>query len=424
MKKAGMFFFTVFIVSILIFFISNVYADSCNVTEDCKKKETTKSCYYGECLWPKEARDKARELNTPKAWEDYLDIYKIEKYPNNECTKEAEGELKKLKENDACKKARKFGTLQNWEKYLKKYPKGKCSEEAEEFMANICPPGEVNVEGHCCTEGQDWAVRSNRCVDVIHLSKNWSLIKSGIFEMGSPGGESGRQNDEGPVHEVMISRSFWLKKTEVTQGEWYSLMGNNPSYFDNCGDDCPVENVNWWESLAYCNALSRSEGFEECYELSDCDNKNPGEDMECKSVMFIGLDCEGYRLPTEAEWEYAARAGNTGPYYADNLGVIAWFDENSGDKTYPVGRKFPNKWELYDVLGNVWEWTWDWYDSGYYTDDPQTNSLGADTGHSRVIRGGSWMSPVHYCRLANRVKFDPAVYDSSLGFRPARSLDP
>ena len=201
-------------------------------------------------------------------------------------------------------------------------------------------------------------------------------------------------------------------------------MGNNPSHFDNCGDDCPVENVNWWESLAYCNILSRSEDLEECYEFSGCDNKRPGQDMKCESVKFIGLGCKGYRLPTESEWEYAARAGSTGKYYADNLHDIAWYHSNSSGKTHPVARKFPNAWGVSDMLGNVGEWTWDFFQKDYYINDSQLDPLGATTGNSRVNRGGSWLYYAMGCRFAYRNDDVPGFRYAGVGFRPARSLDP
>ena len=154
----------------------------------------------------------------------------------------------------------------------------------------------------------------------------WVVIPAGSFQMSSPEDKEGRNNDEGPLHKVTITRSFLLKTTEVTQGEWRKLMGTNPSYFSNCGDDCPVEMVNWWESLTYCNALSRAEGFEECYALKSCDKKDHETCVDWESVKFLGLDCKGYRLPTEAEWEYAARANSTKSVYFGNLNQASRYD--------------------------------------------------------------------------------------------------
>ena len=249
--------------------------------------------------------------------------------------------------------------------------------------------------------------------------EGWVFIQAGSFRMGSQNGKA----NERPVHQVTISHAFLLKENEVTQGEWRILMGNNPSAFSDCGDECPVENVTWWDSLAYSNALSRSEGFEECYELSDCKNQKPGEKMDCTDVKFIGLNCKGYRLPTEAEWEYAARAGTTGKYYSKNLDSIAWYYDNSDLKTHRVGQKKPNSWGLYDMLGNVWEWTWDSMEYGavdFYPSRPQTDPMGPKYGGERILRGGSYQNTSTTSARHMNVPHD---YNHYIGFRLARTLD-
>ena len=252
------------------------------------------------------------------------------------------------------------------------------------------------------------------------------LIEAGVFTMGSPPDESGVETDE-PQRVVTLTRDFYVQVHEVTQAQWQELMGNNPSLFSECGDECPVENVNWYEAVAYANALSREAGLEECVELNECEGQ-PGEGMECSSVTFVGLDCEGFRLPTEAEWEYAARAGTDTAFHngpmtqtiRENYG-IAWYRANSHDSTHPVGEKNPNDWGLYDISGNVMEWVWDWYDGIYYSLSPADDPLGFSNGSMRVIRGGSWDMQAISLRSARRVRGYPEAHTNELGFRLARS---
>ena len=221
-------------------------------------------------------------------------------------------------------------------------------------------------------------------------------IAPGTFLMGSPFDELGRVDDE-TQHSITITRAFCMKATEVTQGEWQSEIGSNPSKFESCGANCPVEQVNWDDAVSYANALSRREGLPECYAGS----------------TFPGLTCTGYRLPTEAEWEYAARAGTTGATYG-NLDSVACFRDNAGETTHPVRQKQPNAWGLYDMLGNVWEWTGDWYDTYPAT---VTDPTGPTTGSYMVFRGGSWDYGAHNTRAANRDYGTPGARRSNLGFR-------
>lgn len=232
------------------------------------------------------------------------------------------------------------------------------------------------------------------------------IIQPGSFVMGSPP-EEAHSNEE--QHLVTITRPFYLKATEVTQGEWQALMGSNPSKFSSCGESCPVEQVSWNDAVAYCNALSRKEGLESCYD----------------GDRFKGLSCKGYRLPTEAEWEYAARAGSTGATYG-GLDAIAWHNGNSGGMTHPVGQKMPNAWGLYDMIGNVWEWVNDWYDKypGGAVSDPVGPSSDSFRGSFRVHRGGSWGYTARSCRAAFRVSNDPGNRFGNLGLRVARSIVP
>ena len=261
-------------------------------------------------------------------------------------------------------------------------------------------------------------------------------IEAGTFTMGSPESELGRQSDE-TQHEVILTNDFYLSDHEVTQAEWGALIGINPSGRNNgtC-PTCPVEKVNWWEALYYANSLSNLEGLSPCYVLEDCSGA-AGEGLNCTGVTLqddsgnavaTPYECEGYRLPTEAEWEYAARAGTTTAFYNGDITVpegsdpnandIAWYGRNSDYTTYPVRGKLPNAWGLYDVSGNVGEWTWDWLD--FYSGDA-ADPAGPSSGSSRVLRGGSWNFNARYVRVAYRNFATPGYRSDYIGFRLART---
>ncbi|MBT8397078.1 MAG: SUMF1/EgtB/PvdO family nonheme iron enzyme [Gemmatimonadetes bacterium] len=219
--------------------------------------------------------------------------------------------------------------------------------------------------------------------------EEFAPISAGTFQMGATNGDPHEQ----PVHTVNITQSFYLQKTEVTQEQWRAVMGNDPSTFKFCGDTCPVEHVNWTDIQDFLTTLN----------LQD-----PGKD---------------YRLPTEAEWEYAARAGTTGDY--GGTGVVddmGWHGDNSGSTPHPVAEKQPNAWGLYDMHGNVWEWVQDWYSETYYAVSPADDPPGPATGINRVLRGGGWESLwMGTLRSANRAGYLPSerLYDS--GFRLVRN---
>jgi formylglycine-generating enzyme required for sulfatase activity len=229
-------------------------------------------------------------------------------------------------------------------------------------------------------------------------------VEGGTFLMGSTGGD----DDEGPVHAVTV-RGFYMGEYQVTQGEWRDVMGSSPSRFK--GDPLPVEQVSWFEAVEYCNKRSVREGLVPAYGGS-------GENITCD------FDAPGYRLPTEAEWEYAARGGNKDPAgyeYAGSgsPGDVAWYTGNSGRQTHQVGTKQPNGLGLYDMSGNVYEWCWDRY--GNYSGDLQTDPRGPSTGDDRVMRGGSWNGSARGVRLAYRNRDAPSYRNRGIGFRVARS---
>lgn len=220
------------------------------------------------------------------------------------------------------------------------------------------------------------------------------LIPAGSFQMGGDPNFEDAASDETPRHKVTISKPFYLGKTEVTQEQWVAVMGSNPSQFK--GRSNPVERVSWNDVQTFTTRLNAKEGTTR------------------------------YRLPTEAEWEYAVRAGTTGKYgFGDDegqLGTYAWFGDNSGNKTHPVAQLHPNAWGLYDMHGNVWEWVQDWYGGQYYASSPSTDPRGPSSGSGRVLRGGSWNFDTGYVRAAFRYDFVPGSRYGILGFRLARSL--
>ena len=212
------------------------------------------------------------------------------------------------------------------------------------------------------------------------------LIPAGDFEMGSKNGGA----NEKPPHTVNV-KIFAIGKTEVTQGQWKAVMGSNPSSFKDCGDTCPVENVSWNDVQAFIQKLNAKTGKQ-------------------------------YRLPSEAEWEYACRAGSQQEYCgSDNIDSVAWYNGNSGNKTHPAGQKQANAWGLYDMSGNVWEWLEDNYHDNY-NGAPTDGSAWQGDGAKRVLRGGSWYFELQNARAANRVRDDPALRNYNDGFRLARTL--
>ena len=244
--------------------------------------------------------------------------------------------------------------------------------------------------------------RGDQAEDGVRFRLRW--IPPGRFLTGSPKNEKGRYNDE-VQHEVTISRGFWLAETQTTQALWEVVEGNNPSHHKEKGTDRPVEQVSCEDCINFCEKLEQA--------FLDPDTGKP-------SLSFS--------LPTEAQWEYACRAGTesafndgsecTLPRGKDRaLEKLGWFDENSGLKTHPVGEKQPNAWGIYDMHGNVWEWCRDWFDT--YEDESQIDPFGPDSGQSRVLRGGGCWSSAGHCRSADRGRSAPPYRYDDIGFRLA-----
>jgi formylglycine-generating enzyme required for sulfatase activity len=216
-------------------------------------------------------------------------------------------------------------------------------------------------------------------------------IEAHTFEMGCTAGMSSCQPEESPAHFVTLTNDFYIGETEVTQGEYEEMMGTNPSYFSSCGLDCPVESLSWHMAAAFANAVSDSEGLEQCYTCT-----GDGTSTDC-FVAVSPYSCAGYRLPTEAEWEAAARCGEDLVYAGSTVvGDVAWYSGTSGGTTHPIATKASNACGLHDMLGNIKEWTQDWYITDYYSSSPSADPGGGSSpedsvfGVRRVIRGGSW----------------------------------
>ncbi|MFO8090574.1 MAG: formylglycine-generating enzyme family protein, partial [Desulfatiglandaceae bacterium] len=253
--------------------------------------------------------------------------------------------------------------------------------------------------GPSCTYSQIWTFEPAEVSGdsfTNSLGMTFNLIPAGTFMMGSPADEPERDSDE-TQHQVTLTTSYYMQTTEITQGQWNAVMGNNNAYSPNCGDDCPVEQVSWYDVQDFITELN-----------------NLGQGT--------------YRLPTEAEWEYAARAGTMTPFNTGNClstdqanydGNYPYTDCPSGvyrGNTLPVGSFAPNDWGLYDMHGNVWEWVQDWY--GSYPGGAVTDPTGPSTSSNRVMRGGNWMNKAEHCRSAFRRIVNPDnQLDYYRGFR-------
>ena len=304
-----------------------------------------------------------------------------------------------------------------------------CTEKGErKATCTICSYEKtegINKAEHTYTNG----------ICICGLPEGFVLIPAGTFQMGSTAGDS----DEKPVHEVTITKDFYMGKYEVTQAEYEKYCSytgsNSPSSSYGDGDNYPAYFVSWDDALVYCNKRSIAEGLTPCYSISG--NTDPSKwgtvpisNNRTWNAVVCDWNANGYRLPTEAEWEYAARAGDNtvssltyaGTNSSSKLGEYAWYDDNSSSKTHEVGTKKANAFGLYDMSGNVWEWCWNWFASSYNTGtEGGSDPTGASLGDFRVFRGGSWFNGSGLCAVSSRSRSNPYHRSSNLGFRVVRA---
>jgi hypothetical protein len=230
---------------------------------------------------------------------------------------------------------------------------------------------------------------------------NLNTIKAGSFQMGSISGSI----NEMPVRTVKISKDFYITKYEITQRLFQTVLKYNPSEIQ--AEELPVDNLSWIESVKFCNQISKIQGLDTVYRISGGD-------------VVWNKSSNGWRLPTEAEWEYACRADTETDFSGTGtISEIGWYSLNSGLKAHPVGSKSANAFNLFDMHGNVWEWCYDWFDDNYYSSDVNTDPSGPNTGNRHVIRGGSWNDGPNLVRSSNRSI--PEIIPTNIGFRIVRN---
>ena len=344
---------------------------------------------------------KAVALDTVAVYDDYLDAF-----PNGHHAEEAEARMEELEQQDeeAWKQAVSSKSVVGYRRYIRNSPRGKYVREArrriQELKERADPEPEIPLKADVLAPKP--AVKENLIKKMPSALKDMVFVEGGSFEMG----------EGSDAHKVAVS-SFY--------------MGTYPVTFDEYDDFCeatkrdkpkdegwgrgkrPVINLSWYDAVEYCNWRSRKEGREEVYTIN-------GKDIT------PNWKANGYRLPTEAEWEYAARGGQQSRGYeyagSNKLDEVGWYSNNSNSQTHPVGEKKSNELGLYDMSGNVWEWCWDWYDKDYYSQSKGSQDpRGPASGSSRVVRGGSWRDNAPYCRTALRSTYGPGIRYHSRGFR-------
>ncbi|MHC1777590.1 MAG: SUMF1/EgtB/PvdO family nonheme iron enzyme [Lentimicrobium sp.] len=348
-------------------------ADSLKADDRPVLNQQTEASAADERAW-----NVAKSTNTKTSYEKYIRDYPMGRYVIDARKKIKEEETRLSEANqqsdqNAWNTATNTNTKSAYEKYLREYPNGRYVSDALRRMDEL---EQQNARGRSFTER------------VAGIELEMVVVRGGTFTMGCTS-EQGDECYENEMPEHLVSLSdFYIGKFEVTQAQWRAIMGNNPSYFTNC-NNCPVETAGWNDIQEFLRKLNQLTG-------------------------------KNYRLPTEAEWEYAARGGSQSRGYkysgSNNIDDVACYGRNSGEKTWPVGRKKPNEIGLYDMSGNVWEWCHDWYGESYYATSPASNPKGPASGSSRVLRGGGFENKATFCRIANRTNFNAPRYNGN-GFR-------
>ncbi len=312
------------------------------------------------------------------------------------------------------------------------------SDNGQDASADAAPPSEAGTPDATpdsgADVGPDQSLVDFHAPDIGAVTQHkWVTITPGTFTMGSPKTEACREIEglKETEHQVTQTHKYEISTTEVTQGQFHALMWYNPSKHQACGKDCPVEMINWYEAAAYCNALSLKKGLTRCY---DC--KGSGKTVTCKEAAAYTkakvYDCPGYRLPTDAEFEYAHRAKTTTAMYNGaitkcldndpNADKIGWHKKNANGKSQPVAKLAPNPWGLYDMPGNVREWCHDWMINELGT-KAVTDPWGQDTEFFyRIIRSGSWWGKTHNMRAAHRFNKPPIYRCHGIGLRCVRTV--
>jgi formylglycine-generating enzyme required for sulfatase activity len=261
---------------------------------------------------------------------------------------------------------------------------------------------------------------------VNRTGMQFALIPAGEFLMGADPNDpksAGKETGETPQHLVRITQPFFLGIFEVTRADFAAVTGSKERGLFRSSDKLPVESVSWFDAIDFCNALSQMENNLPPYYQVEGGGSN-------RTVTIPNPKGIGYRLPTEAEWEYACRANGPPPFIQtpysfganeDDLGLFAWFSANSDNQAHPVGSGFPNLFHLHDMHGNVWEWCWDWHNLRYYENSPTNDPIGSHSGTHKVRRGGSYDSDAVYSRSAFRAWYAPEKVHPNIGFRVAKT---